>query len=63
MVQLESDGTQPFSMNRQAQTECFREKPFFTCYLEGIDTLDLNERSRVPKETPLWDRWFRARDI
>lgn len=62
MVHLDSDGTQPFTMDRHKQAECFREKPLFTCYLEGIDIPDQDsEPSHVEKKSSLRDRWFRVR--
>ncbi len=33
MIYLESDGTKPFSFDRHKLAKCFREKPFFNCYL------------------------------
>jgi hypothetical protein len=36
MVHLEVDGTQPYTLARHKLVNCFREKPFFSCYLEGL---------------------------
>lgn len=37
LIYLESDDTKPFSFDRHKLAKCFREKPFFSCYLEEID--------------------------
>ena len=36
MVQLDREGTIPFSLNHFKQVTWLREKPFFTCYLDGL---------------------------
>ena len=37
MVHSETEGTLPFTLQRHQQITYFREKPFFTCYVDGVD--------------------------
>ncbi|MGO9446616.1 MAG: hypothetical protein ACLPXB_17860 [Thiobacillaceae bacterium] len=38
MIHSDSEGMQPFTRAHNTQVKYFREKPFFTCYIDGIDT-------------------------
>jgi hypothetical protein len=38
-VYSDSEGRQSFTMERHARVKYFREKPFFTCYIDGLETL------------------------
>ena len=37
MVYSESGGLKPFSLDSMQSLTVFREKPFFTCYIDGLD--------------------------
>lgn len=37
MVYLENEGMQTFTMERSARTHYLHDKPYFTCYLDGLD--------------------------
>jgi len=41
MVHLDSDGMRPFTVDRHEQVKCLREKPYFSCYLQELDTSDI----------------------
>jgi hypothetical protein len=38
MVHSDTEGTRPFTLENHKATRYLREKPFFTCYLDGIDS-------------------------
>jgi hypothetical protein len=37
MIHSDAEGTKPFSSSAMPGIKCFREKPFFTCYIDGLD--------------------------
>jgi len=37
MIHSDAEGTQPFTYEMHQQIRYFREKPFFTCFLDGIN--------------------------
>lgn len=38
MVHSDTEGTRPFTLENHKQTKYFRERPFFTCYFDSLDT-------------------------
>ena len=36
-VHLDAEGTLPFTMDHHKKVNYLREKPFFTCYIDGLD--------------------------
>lgn len=58
VVYVEGAGIQPFALGHIQDISCFRERPFFTCYLDEIDPHGAKRDVRTSSKRSRWRAMF-----